>query len=54
MYVVHENKSLINAKKSSVTSMSVIKLREREKITTDLPLFGNELSQKLHEQNVNF
>ena len=31
MYVVHENKSLINAKKSSVTSMSDIKLRERKK-----------------------
>ena len=31
MYVVRENKSLINAKKSFVTSMSVIKQIERKK-----------------------
>ena len=31
MYVLPENKSLINAKKSSVTSMSVIKQIKREK-----------------------
>ena len=31
MYVVRENKSLINAKKSFVTSMSVIKQIEKKK-----------------------
>ena len=31
MYVVRENKPLINAKKSSVTSMSVIKQIKRRK-----------------------
>ena len=31
MYVVRENESLVNAKKSFVTSMSVIKQIEREK-----------------------
>ena len=34
MYVVHENKFLINAKKSSVTRMSVIKVKERKKTTS--------------------
>ena len=36
MYVVRENKSLINAKKSLVTSMSVIKQIERRKRKTKL------------------
>ena len=33
MYVVRENKSLINAKKSFVTSMSVIKQEKKTKET---------------------
>ena len=50
MYVVRENKSLINAKKSFVTSMSVIKQIERRKRKTKETKRQQQKKRKRKEQ----